>query len=94
MQSKDVYAAIGDDKLDFTVGNNQYLQGALGIILATLAVTEGQSLAGRTYNTGPQLLTKANVPSDTIKVCEADAFPVCPNDKVRITGLYIILSWV
>mmetsp|Transcript_23821 Transcript_23821/g.51477 ORF Transcript_23821/g.51477 Transcript_23821/m.51477 type:complete len:378 (+) Transcript_23821:141-1274(+) len=83
-----VYDAIGNDQLDFTIGNNHYLQGALGTIIAALAVTGGKSLAPSgadltgAYLPGPTLIIKATLPTDTKKLCEKDAFPVCPNNKV------------
>ena len=69
-----MYAAIGDDKLSFAIDNNQYLQGALGTIVAALAVTTGKALAPSAYHEsgaylpGPSLVTKATLPSDNMKV--------------------------
>ncbi|KAL7546438.1 hypothetical protein ACHAWF_009777 [Thalassiosira exigua] len=86
--SEQVYDAIGNDQLDFTIDNQQYLQGALGTILTAVVVTTGKSLApsgidiNGAYLAGPKLVTKFDLPTDTVKVCEAEAFPVC-SDNVK-----------
>ena len=88
--SKSVFDAIGSNKLSFTIDNQQYLQGALTTVLASLVATTGKSLAasaeevdsGGAYISGPKVITKSTLPSDTRKECINDAFPVCPMNKV------------
>ena len=88
--SNSVFVAIGNDQLTFTIDNQQYLQGALSTVLASLVATTGKSLAssaeakGGAYLTGPKAVTKSTLPSDTVKSCMNEAFPVCPMNKVRI----------
>ena len=85
-----VFDAIGGDQLAFTIGQQQALQGSLTALLAALYATTGKSLAssveaeGGAYLTGPVLITKDTLPTDSQQVCENDAFPVCPNTLVRI----------
>ena len=93
-KSEEVYTAIGNNQLDFTIDNNHYLQGALGTIIAALGVTNGKSLApseadrSGAYLPGPTLIIKENLPTDSNKICEAEAFPVCTdNDEVRMNPL-------
>lgn len=80
-----VFDAIGNDELAFTVGQQQALQGALAILLAALHATTGMSLASSAnseydeYLLDPLLIIKATLPMDTEQVCEAAAFPICPN---------------
>jgi ABC-type sugar transport system substrate-binding protein len=63
-----VFDAIGNDELAFTVGQQQALQGALGILLAALHAMTGMSLASSAnseydeYLLGPLLITKATLP--------------------------------
>lgn len=60
--SDEVFDALNNDQLDFTIGNNQYLQGSLATVLTVLAISKGKSLAGGAYDTGPRLITKTNIP--------------------------------
>ena len=86
--SEAVFDAIGSSQLSFTIDNQQYLQGSLTTVLASLVATTGMSLApsaevdGGAYITGPKVITKETLPSDTRKQCINDAFPVCPMNKV------------
>jgi ABC-type sugar transport system substrate-binding protein len=85
--SSTVYEAIAVGELLFAVSQQQYLQGVLGVVLASVYATTGQKLAlsyesdSGVYFSGPSIVTLSNLPSDTAQICEADSYPVCPNTK-------------
>jgi ABC-type sugar transport system substrate-binding protein len=113
--SKAVYDGIVQGKVVVGVSQQNYLQGAIPVLLATLFVTTGQALQPpsqqqqqkikrrndsdessssssesesdfQIFLSGPSILNLANVPTDTMKVCADDAFPICPNTKALIFG--------
>jgi simple sugar transport system substrate-binding protein len=83
--NSDVHDALSSGKLAFTVSQQQHLQGALSLVMATLYATTGKALATSSeseygmQSVGPTIITPANLPSDTDQECENDSFPVCPN---------------
>lgn len=92
--------AVATNKLKFTIGQQQALQGGLAVQLAALKATTGKSLArsadsvGGAYLSGPQLISNSipsSLPTDTQKICEDDAFPVCPNTKVNACFMFVYL---
>lgn len=80
-----IHQAVSAGKLKFAVGQQPYLQGALSLVHAALYVSTGKSLAPSSESeygmvlSGPELITQETAVTDTFQVCEADAFPVCPN---------------
>jgi len=71
-------------RLALAVSQQEHLQSALPVTFASLLVTTGNTLAAPVgtsgiYLTGPHIITRANIPSDTLRKCESDAFPMCPN---------------
>lgn len=81
----DVYAAIATGKLSFAASQQSHLQGVLSVVFAAMYVTTGKKLARSRENaygiwrSGPEIINLRNLPSDTLQICEASAFPVCPN---------------
>lgn len=83
--SHEVFAAVGNDDLSFAIGEQQALQGALAVHLAAVYASTGKSLArpsSGAYLTGPHVVTKSTLPTDSLQVCEVAAWPVCPNEMV------------
>lgn len=84
--SKTVYDGIIQRKVIVGVSQQQYLQGVLPVLFASYYVTTKQLLhppsesAFSIYLSGPHILDLDNVPSDTIQICQDDAFPGCPNE--------------
>ena len=84
-ESSSAYAAIATGKLLFFISQQTHLQGTLSVVAAaTYATTEkklssSQSSFG-TYLSGPVVINLSNLKSDTLQICEQDAFPVCPNN--------------
>lgn len=80
--SKEVFDAISSEELAFTVGQQQALQGALSVHMAALYASTGKTLAlpmDGAYLSGPHLITKETLPTDPKRICEDEAFPVCPD---------------
>lgn len=79
----EIHDEIVQGRLAFGVSEQPYLQAVLPVYFAAMYVTTGKALAlpvhERVYLSGPTIINKDNVPTDTIQECEADAFPVCPN---------------
>ncbi|CAB9511933.1 acid type B receptor subunit 2 [Seminavis robusta] len=79
------YYAIAIGKLSFTISQQHYLQGSLGVWMATLYATQHKRLEPPfqseygVHFSGPKVINLEGLPSDTRQICEADAFPVCPN---------------
>ena len=96
--SKTVYDGIIQRKVIVGVSQQQYLQGVLPVLFATLYVTTNQILYPpineddestsnySIYLSGPSILNLDNVPSDTVQICQDDAFPVCPNQLKLVGG--------
>ncbi|CAB9527689.1 Periplasmic binding proteins and sugar binding domain of LacI family [Seminavis robusta] len=82
-----VHKAVSSGKLAFAMSQQSYLQGALSVVHAALYVTTGKHLAPSSESpwgmllSGPEVFTADNVLTDTFQICEAEGFPVCPNDK-------------
>ena len=78
-----VFTAIALGKLSFAISQQQHLQGALSVVMASLYITTGKKLAPSSespfdfYNSGPTIIDLRNLPPDTLQECEAEAFPVC-----------------
>ena len=85
--SEEIYAAISNGQLDFTISQQTHLQGSLPVVMATLFSTTGRTLAESSesrngiYLSGPVLLNATNLPSKEEQICQFEAFPICPNTK-------------
>lgn len=83
--SEDIFNAISDGELDFTISQQTYLQGALPVVMATLFAYTGQALAPSSgspsgiYLSGPLLINATNLPTKQEQICSFEAFPVCPS---------------
>lgn len=83
--SPQVYEAIASNTLKFAISQQAYVEGASAVVMASLFVTTGETLARSVessegyYLSGPVLVDKGNIPSLAEETCELDAFPVCPN---------------
>lgn len=81
--SFNVYSAIVQKKVLFAVNQQQYLQGALPVILAATFLTTGERLAPSSenpfgiYSSGPRIVALENIPTDQEQICETQAYPVC-----------------
>lgn len=102
----DVLKAVAQGDLLFTISQQQYLQGVIPVVLASLYATTQMKLnfSGSSFNnnknnnsndtdtdannnpnvfeSGPAIINRNNLPSDTQQVCTADAFPVCPQTLI------------
>jgi len=82
----DMYQAIRDGQVDFTISQQLALQGSLVVVMAALYATTGKKLAAASssytgaYQTGPHLITPINVPDPGLQVCESNSFPLCGDD--------------
>ena len=81
-----VNTGIVQRKIAFGVSQQQYLQGAIPVVLATMYVTTGKTPASPSgpyaiYQSGPSVVNQDRVLTDTDVTCIDDAFPVCPNTK-------------
>ena len=79
------YAAIATGKLLFAISQQPHLQATMSVIAAATYVTTGKRLSRSkatfgTFLAGPMIINLENLPSDTLQICEEDAFPVCPNN--------------
>mmetsp|Transcript_31335 Transcript_31335/g.52259 ORF Transcript_31335/g.52259 Transcript_31335/m.52259 type:complete len:446 (+) Transcript_31335:126-1463(+) len=85
--SSTIHQAVSRGELAFALADQPYLQGASSIVHAALYVSTGKKLAQSSESesgmllTGPELLTQDKALTDTLQNCQADGFPVCPNDK-------------
>ena len=81
---------ILQDKLAFALPQQKYLEAALPVVMASLYATTSAAivpnLQTKTYLSGPLIVNKDNLPSDTLITCEQEAFPVCPNDRTTSSG--------
>jgi len=85
-ENYDAYAAIATRKLSFVISQQSHLQATMSVVAAaTYATTEKKLSSSQasfgTYLSGPVVVNLSNLPSDSLQVCEDDAFPVCPNNK-------------
>ena len=87
------YAAIATGKLLFAISQQPHLQATMSVIAAATYVTTGKRLSRSkatfgTFLAGPMIINLENLPSDTLQICEEDAFPVCPNNLApdSVTG--------
>ena len=81
--SKEAFDAIAVGKLQFAIGQQQALQGALSVMLASTFATTGKTVAPSSevtngvYLSGPNIVNLGNLPSDTLQSCQNEGFPVC-----------------
>lgn len=85
----DTFDAIAVGDLAFTITQQQHLQGALSVALASVYATTGKTLARSSqsefgvYSSGPKLVNLHNLPSDSEQSCEAESFPVCSRSELQ-----------
>lgn len=90
--SVEIHRGISAGTVAFTVSQQPYLQGALSVVHAALYVSTGKHLAPSSESeygmvlAGPEVLDTSTVYTDTMQICEQDAFPTCPN-QMRPDGL-------
>lgn len=89
------HLALLQDRLAFTMPQQEYLQGVIPILMASLYATTGTAiilpLELKTHLTGPQIINKDNFPRDDRIRCAREAFPVChpdddPSNTLNIHG--------
>lgn len=80
-----VYRAITRGQVAFALNPQLHLQTSLPVLMAAVYATTGQKVSVPidvpTYWTGPKLVHRRNVPSDTGATCEQNAFPICGDDE-------------
>ena len=85
-----IYRLIVQRKFEFGMSEQPYLQSAIPVVLASIFVTTDKSLPiaqdGGMFETGPRIIRRDSVPTDSLQTCEADAFPICPNTKGIVAG--------
>ena len=85
-ETPEVIASIAAGDLALAVSQQEHLQGALPVIMASVYATTRKAIApspdgeNGIYLTGPKITTMDNLPSDTLQSCKADGFPTCPNE--------------
>lgn len=89
--SKNVFDAIAQRKLAFSIAEQSFLQGALPVLLASLYATTGQrivppSTQTHIYKSGPKIINLENLHHNTPPTHETDGFPICPPDTQGGTG--------
>lgn len=76
-----VYKAITRRQVSFALNPQVNLQAGLPVLMAALFVTTDKRAAlpieSSTYWSGPIIYDVRNAPSDTMALCEEEAFPVC-----------------
>ncbi|CAB9524816.1 acid type B receptor subunit 1 [Seminavis robusta] len=72
-----VFSAILQGKLAFATSQQQHLQAVLPVIAGALYATTGKRPTNPMLYTGPYIVTKENMPTDTLQVCQSQGFPVC-----------------
>ena len=80
----EVFEALERGQLAFAVSQQQYLQGALPVVMASQYATSGKRMARpkgnySVYSVGPKIINELTMPSETERACELNAFPVCPD---------------
>jgi simple sugar transport system substrate-binding protein len=83
-ETADLLKNIVNEKIAFGVSQQHYLQSILPVYFAAIYATTGKALAlpkeDRVYLSGPNIINKDTLPTDTQEQCAADGFPVCPNE--------------
>lgn len=81
---------IVQGKLAFAISQQRYIQGILPVVMASTYVTTKKRLAlplehSGIYLSGPLIVNRDNLPTDTQILCEAQGFPICGNDEAPKT---------
>ena len=90
--SSNVYEDIVEGDIAFGISQQEFLQGALPVQLASVYVTTGKLPAPPlgdnegVYLSGPAIIDINNVPSDTQQVCAEDGFPTCRSEELGVFG--------
>ncbi|CAB9525747.1 ABC transporter substrate-binding protein [Seminavis robusta] len=84
-ETAEVLDAIVEGTITFTLTQQNYLQSALPVVLATIHATTGKTIVppvqDPVYLAGPKVVDISNYPSDTYLACTAEAFPICAHDE-------------
>ena len=87
----EVYRAITREEIAFALNPELHIQSSMPVLLASVFASTGKApsmpLEVPTYWTGPKLITKRNVLSDTTAACELGAFPVCSTENEYLDSL-------
>ena len=78
----DMVEALMVGKLAFAAAPQHYIESVFAVVMASMFVTTGKKLALPTsgsniYLSGPVMITKDNIPTDSQQRCLEQAFPVC-----------------
>lgn len=82
-QTSEIFDAIAVGDLAFSVSQQQHLQGSLSVVLAAIYASTSKTLAYSSdsefgsYISGPKVISRENLPGDTLQNCEVASFPVC-----------------
>ena len=83
--SKELQKDILLEQLAFALDQQEYLQAALPVVLATTYATTSSSIVptieAKTYLSGPTIVNQENLATDSLTACEDEAFPICPKDN-------------
>lgn len=71
------YQEIANGVVDLGIDQNQWMQGYVSIVLATIWATTGQLLAHDIHRTGPSFVNTSNVPTSERVGCIMEAYPIC-----------------
>jgi len=88
--TEQVLEMIVQRQIALAAAPQDYIEAAFAVVMASMFVTTGKKLAlpkgtddddnSNIYVSGPVLITKDNIPTDSIKTCRQEAFPVCNSD--------------
>ena len=77
-----------NDNVIFSISQQNYIQGSLPVLFATLYITTGKlpatPLVGDygVYLSGPSVITRDNIPSTEEQNCADQVFPICNSGKI------------
>jgi ABC-type sugar transport system substrate-binding protein len=81
-----VFSALLKGTIAFATSQQQYLQAVMPVLLSSLYATTGKrpshpkDTQWSLYSTGPSIITRDNIPTDTHIACEIEAFPACHHE--------------
>ena len=79
--SSDLYTALSENKVLFSIDQNSYLQGYWPVPFLTWFATTGEALVNKFIESGPRFVT--SVPTLPEQACEAVFFDACPNSTLE-----------
>jgi simple sugar transport system substrate-binding protein len=87
-ESQGLYEGVQQGNLAFGISSQNFLQGVLPVLFATVYITTGKLPATPSngfygvYLSGPRIVNQQNVPSKEKQICNDDAYPTCPNTLI------------